>query len=69
MCNSSYSLILIFLKLYIHHDHALKICMWFGYNPQINFCHFCNLTMKVNGQCVQILLQFNTDTSETLQTL
>ena len=23
-----------------HHDHALKICMWFGYNPLINFCHF-----------------------------
>ena len=40
VCNSSYSLIQILLKLYRHCDHALKICMWFGYNPQINFCHF-----------------------------
>ena len=20
--------------------HGLKTCMWFGYNPQIRFCHF-----------------------------
>ena len=38
--NSSYSFIPILLKLYRCCDHALKICMWFGYNPQINFCHF-----------------------------
>ena len=59
---SSYSFIPILLKLYRCCDHALKICMWFGYNPQINFCHFfrnLNLaifsgifTMKVNGQWV-----------------
>ena len=29
-----------FSKLYRCHDYALKICMWFGYNPQINFSHF-----------------------------
>ena len=38
--NSSYSFIPILLKLYRCCDHALKICIWFGYNPQINFCHF-----------------------------
>ena len=38
--NSSYSLILILLKLNICCDHALKICILFGYNPQIIFCHF-----------------------------
>ena len=32
--NSSYSFILILLKLYKCLDHALKICMWFKYNPQ-----------------------------------
>ena len=62
MHNSSYSLILMRLKLYRHRDHALKICMWFGYNPPINFCYFFRnldlaifqafLTMKVNGQWV-----------------
>ena len=37
--NSSCSLIPILMKLYIHCDHALKICMYLGYTPQINFCH------------------------------
>ena len=62
MRNSSYSFIPILLKLYRCCDHALKICMWFGYNPQINFCHFFRnlnlaifagiLTLKVNRQWV-----------------
>ena len=43
MRNSSYNLIPMLLKLCRHCDHALKICMWLGYTPQINFCHF--LTM------------------------
>ena len=59
---NSYSFILILLKLYRCFDHALKMCMWFGYNPHINFdtfilqfelSHFSGiLTMKVNGQRV-----------------
>ena len=36
MRNSSYNLIPILLKLCRHCDHALKICMWLGYTPQIN---------------------------------
>ena len=28
------------LKVCRHCNHALKICMWLGYTPQINFCHF-----------------------------
>ena len=40
MRNSSYNLIPILLKLCRHCDHALNICMWLGYTPQINFCHF-----------------------------
>ena len=48
MSNFSYSLILILLKLYRHCDHALKIGMWLGYTPQINFCHFfCNLNLVI----------------------
>ena len=38
--NSSFNFILILLKLCRHCDHALKICMWLGYTPQINFYHF-----------------------------
>ena len=38
--NSSYSFIPIFSKLCTPFLHGLKICMWFGYNPCINFCHF-----------------------------
>ena len=40
MRNSSYNLILILFKLCRHCDHALKLYMWLGYTPQINFCHF-----------------------------
>ena len=40
MRNSSYNLIPILLKLCRHCDHALKIGMWLGCTPQINFCHF-----------------------------
>ena len=35
--NSSYSFIPILLKLHWCFGHGLKICMWLGYNPQINF--------------------------------
>ena len=38
--NSSYSFMPILLKLYMCYGHGLKICMWFGYNPWIIFCHF-----------------------------
>ena len=38
--NSSYSFMPIALKLYIGYGHGLKICMCFGYNPQIIFGHF-----------------------------
>ena len=60
--NSSDSFILILLKLYRCLFQDLKICMWFGYDTQINFYYFCLqfelshfsviLTMKVNGQGV-----------------
>ena len=40
MRNSSYSLIPILLKLYRRCDNALKIHMWLGYIPNINFVTF-----------------------------
>ena len=48
MRNSSYNLILILLKLCRHCDHALKICMWLGYTPQIIFVtFFYNLNLVI----------------------
>ena len=38
--NSSYSFMLILSKLYRCFCHGLKICMWFGYYPEIVFCPF-----------------------------
>ena len=39
--NSSYSFIPILLKkLHWCFCHGLKICMWFGYSPQIISCYF-----------------------------
>ena len=41
VCNSSNSFILIyFAKLCRCFCQGLKMCMWFGYNSQINFYHF-----------------------------
>ena len=48
-----------------------------GYNPRIIFCHFFTIGIFfghfsewIEGTlCAQLLLQFNTDTFETLQTL
>ena len=41
--NSSYNFIPIFLKLCTCFLHGLKMCMWFGYNPCINFCCFFHI--------------------------
>ena len=38
--NSSYNFIQIFLKLCTSFCHGLEMCIRFGYNPWINFCHF-----------------------------
>ena len=38
--NSSYSFMMILLKLHRCFGHGLKICMWFRYNPQIIFVTF-----------------------------
>ena len=38
--NSSYNFIPIFFKLCTCFLHGLQMCMWFGYNPCVNFCHF-----------------------------
>ena len=38
--SSSYNFIPIFFKLCTCFLHDLKMCMWFGCNPCINFCHF-----------------------------
>ena len=46
MRNSSYNLIPILLKLCRHCDHALKICMWLGYTPQINFVTFLQFELS-----------------------
>ena len=35
-CNSIYNFAHVFF-------HGLKMCMWFGFNPAVNFCHFFTL--------------------------
>ena len=41
--NSLYNFILIFMQLCTSFFHGLKMCMWFGFNPGVNFCHFSTL--------------------------
>ena len=38
--NSSYSFVPIFLKFCMCFHHGMRMCMWFGYNCEIIFCHF-----------------------------
>ena len=46
--NFSRSFIQILSKLHWCFGHGLKICMWFGYNPQIIFCYFlCKLNFVI----------------------
>ena len=33
----------LYATLHIFFFHGLKMCMWFGFNPAVNFCQFCNL--------------------------
>ena len=78
--NSSYNFIPILLKLYRCFCQGLKMCMTFGYNPQINFCHFfhsLNLVLlglnyywslwTLGTLWAQLLLQFYPNPFETLQ--
>ena len=78
---NSYSFMPIHLKLYMCYGHGLKICMWFGYIilglffviffHNLHFSHFFgHFSEWIEGTlCAQLLLQFYTDTFETLQTL
>ena len=52
--NSSYSFVPIFLKLYTCFCHCMRMCMWFGYNCEITFCHFFHFVNLVifRPQCI-----------------
>ena len=69
--NSSYNFIPIFLKLSTCFLHGLKMCIWFGYNPCINFVlffHFVNFVIfwpQILWKCIdngtfwaRLLIQF-----------
>ena len=57
MRNSSYNLIPILLKLCRHCDHALKICMWLRYTPQINFVTFF-YNLNFNGHFLDMKVTY-----------
>ena len=41
--NSLYNFIPFFMQLCTSFFHGLKMCMWSGFNPAVNFCHFSTL--------------------------
>ena len=71
--NSSYSFMPIHLKLYMYYGHGLKISLdyFLSFFSQFEHSHFFgHFSGWIEGNlCAQLLLQFNTDTFETLQTL
>ena len=42
--NSLYNFMPVFMQLCTFFFNGLKMCMWFGFNPAINFCHFSTLS-------------------------
>ena len=38
-----YSFVPIIMKLCMHFFHGMRMCMWFGYNCEIIFCHFFHI--------------------------
>ena len=74
--NSSYNFIPIFFKLCTCFLHGLKMCMWFGYNPCVNFCNFFHFVIfwpqilwKLIDRgtlWVQLFIQFYTNLFDTL---
>ena len=66
--NSSYSFVLIVLKLCMCFPHGMRMCMWIGHSCWINFCHFFGIVNLVifhpeyidSGYLLwaQLLLQF-----------
>ena len=42
-CNSSYSFVLIFLKLCMCFRHGMRMCMWFGYTGHSRYVDFAYL--------------------------
>ena len=41
--NALYNFIPIFIQLCTSVFHGLKMCMWSGFNPAVNVCHFSTL--------------------------
>ena len=53
--NSSNNFISIFLKLCTCFLHGLKMCMWFEYNPCVDFSHFANFVIfwpRILWKCI-----------------
>ena len=45
--NSSYSFVLIVLKLCMCFLHGMRMCMWIAHNCWISFCHFLDIVNLV----------------------
>ena len=43
--------------------HGLKMCMWFGFNPTVNFCHFATLLTFFSGATSTVMSFFPGATS------
>ena len=47
-----YTISCLYATLHIFFFHGLKMCMWFGFNPAVNFCNFSTLlTLSFFRRC------------------
>ena len=59
--NSSYNFIPIVMKLCTCFRHSIEMCIRFGYNPWINFCHFfplCELCHFLTSDSMKVYRQW-----------
>ena len=68
--DSGYHVSATHIQLCTSFFHGLKMCMWFGFNPAVNFCHFSTLLTfshfnfsqvrhQLHRSLIYILLQLN----------
>ena len=59
-CNSLYNFNPFFMQLCTFFFRGLKMCMWFGFNPAVKFCHFSTLlTSSFLAGATSTSLKFN----------
>ena len=59
----------LYIQLCTSFFHGLKMCMWFGFNPAVNFCHFSTLLTSSVFNLSQVRHQLHRSSIYIFETL